>query len=227
MPCNEIAPRCDTRQNANGMQLWSGKPILLGKIMEDEHNEIQERSAREIAERILALVAVVAHAQHQEWVADWTRQFGIHHYFSDSEQSFFNETAPGKQAIIDFSWRAEALVSLVFALQGLPDMPPLSAQFCVLNSDFIEEAMKNPNSFLISASKRDSDEIHEMEGFLYHQHWRIRDRQLGFNVGAGHALESGELPVDELNSSVVLERRYGLSWVVGFGEDWDNVPTDT
>jgi hypothetical protein len=195
--------------------------------MEDEHVEIKERSSLEIADRTLALVAIVARAQQQEWVGDWTRQFGIRDYFSDLERSFFDEATPDQQAIVNFSWRAEALVSLVWALGGLQEMPSLSEQFWVLDSDFIEEAMKNPNSFRLSASKRSSDEIQEMEGFLYHQHWRVRDKQLGFNVGASHALEPGELPVDDLNSSVVLERRYGLSWVVGFGEDWDDVPTDT
>jgi hypothetical protein len=31
----------------------------------------------------------------------------------------------------------------------------------------------------------------------------------------------------EINPGVVYERRYGLSWVIGWGEDWDEVPTDT
>ncbi len=106
-------------------------------------------------------------------------------------------------------------------------MPPLSEQFWVLDTDFIEAAMKNPNSLRLSAAKRPSQEIEAMEGFLYHQHWRVRDRQLEFNVGASNPLEPGEIPVDELNSSVVYERRYGLSWVSGWGDDWDDVPTDT
>lgn len=195
--------------------------------MGDEHVEIKERSSLEIAERTLALVAIVARAQQQEWVGDWTRQFGILDYFSDLERTFFDDAAPDQQALVDFSWRAEALVSLVWSLGGVQVMPPLSEQFWVLDSDFIEAAMKNPNSFRLSTSKRPSDEIQEMEGFLYHQHWRMRDNQLGFNVGAAHLLEPGELPVEDLNSSVVFERRYGLSWVVGFGEDWDDVPTDT
>lgn len=195
--------------------------------MEDEHVEIKERSSLKIAERTLALVAIVARAQQQEWVGGWARQFGILDYFSDLERTFFDEAEPDQQALVNFSWRAEALVSLVWSLGGLKVMPPLSEQFWVLDSDFIEAAMKDPNSFRLSTSKRPSAEIQEMERFLYHQHWRMRDNQLGFNVGAAHALEPGELPVEDLNSSVVFERRYGLSWVVEFGEDWDDVPTDT
>jgi hypothetical protein len=195
--------------------------------MESENIELKERSSLEIADRLLALVAIVARAQQQEWVGDWVRQFGIHDYFSDGERIFIAETEPTEQAVVNFSWRSEALVSLVWSLGGLEMMPPLSDQFWVLDTDFIAAAMKNPNSFRLSATKRPSDEIQEMEGFLYHQHWRVRDKQLGFNAGAGYALKSGELPVDDLNPSVVLERRYGLSWIVGCGEDWDDVPTDT
>ena len=195
--------------------------------MEDENIELRERSSLEIADRLLALVAIVARTQEQEWVGDWVRQFGIDDYFSDGERIFFADAEPTEEAVMNFSWRAEALVSLVWSLGGLEQMPPLSDQFWVLDTDFIAAATKNPNSFRLSAAKRPSAEIDEMEGFLYHQHWRVRDKELGFNVGAGYALESGELPVEDLNSSVVLERRYGLSWIVGCGEDWDDVPTDT
>lgn len=200
---------------------------MRAKKMENESIEIKERSSLEIAERVLALVAIVARSQKQEWVRDWCRQFGIRDYLSDAERSFFDDNAPDGQTIMNFSWRAEALVSLVWTLWGLQEMPPLSQQFWALETDFIEVAMKNPNSFRLSATKRPSEEIQEMEGFLYHQHWRVRDKQLGFNVGAAYKLEPGEIPVDDLNSSVVYERRYGLSWVVGWGNDWDDVPTDT
>ena len=195
--------------------------------MEDENIELKERTSLEIADRLLALVAIVARAKKQEWVGDWVLQFGIHDYFSNGERIFFAETEPTEQAIVDFSWRAEALVSLVWSLGGLDHMPPLTDQFWVLDTDFVAAAMKNPNSFRLSATKRPSEEIQEMEGFLYHQHWRVRDKQLGFNVGPGCTFEPGELPVDDLNPSVVCERRYGLSWIVGCGEDWDDVPTDT
>ncbi|CAN5909545.1 DUF4272 domain-containing protein [soil metagenome] len=195
--------------------------------MKDESIELKERSSLEIAERTLALVAIIARAQQQDWVGDWARQFNIHDYFSDEELGFFDTPAPDHQIAVNFSWKAESLVALVWSLGDLREMPPLSEQFWVLDTDFIKVAMRNPNSFRFSATKRPSEEINEMDGFLYHQHWRVRDKQLGFNVGAAHPLAVGELPVDQLNSSVVLERRYGLSWIVGWGENWDDVPTDT
>jgi len=65
-----------------------------------------------------------------------------------------------------------------------------------------------------------------MESGLYHQHWRVRDAEL---VGIGQFLEPrpDDPPIEDLDPSIVYERRYALSWLVGWGEDWDNVPTDT
>ena len=154
-------------------------------------------------------------------------RFAIHEFLSQSERVFLDSSSPTEQAIRDFSWRAEALVSLVWALGGIHEMPPLSEQAWVLELPFVEQAVRDPAMFRQLATKRPSNEIEAMEGFLYHQHWRVRDRQLGLNVGASMPLQDGELPIDQLIPSVVYERRYGLSWIVGWGTDWDTVPTDT
>jgi len=55
-----------------------------------------------------------------------------------------------------------------------------------------------------------------MEYDLFDSHWKVRDAQL----------HNKEMP-KELNGSVVYERRYGMSWIIGHGENWDDVPTDT
>jgi hypothetical protein len=49
-------------------------------------------------------------------------------------------------------------------------------------------------------------------------------RDMGFNNGEPD--EDG-ININELNSGIVYERRYGMSWVLGYGESWDDVPTDT
>lgn len=33
--------------------------------------------------------------------------------------------------------------------------------------------------------------------------------------------------LDDLDPGVVLERRYALCWLLGEGDNWDVVPTDT
>lgn len=76
--------------------------------------------------------------------------------------------------------------------------------------------MKDPKAFIAQAQLRPAADIEAAEGELYQQHWRVRDAQL-FNK---------PMP-DELHPGVVYERRYALSWLVGYGDDWDEVPTDT
>jgi hypothetical protein len=197
--------------------------------MEDENEEItlNERSAIEIAERLLALLAVTARSENNDWIHGWVERFGIRAYLSPTELDFFDSETPDPQAVMDHGWRLEAMVSLMWSLGGLPEMPSLTEQFRPGESGIIQSALKNPHSFRLSAVKRLSEELDEMELFLYHQHWRVRDAQLGFNHGAKLPLQEGELPVEMLNPSIVLERRYAMSWVVGWGDSWDEVPTDT
>ncbi|ADE53340.1 DUF4272 domain-containing protein [Coraliomargarita akajimensis] len=194
---------------------------------ESEDIEISIRSSHEIAGRVLALVAVVAKSQKQNWVRDWVERNEITNLLSAAEKDFLADENPEQQQVVNFSWRAEALVSLVWSLGGISEMPALSEQHWLLENEFITAAMNDPKSFIAKSERRPDNELENMEGFLYHQHWRVRDNQLGLNVGAKMPLEEGELPIEELNSSVVYERRYGLSWIVGCGEDWDEVPTDT
>ena len=63
-----------------------------------------------------------------------------------------------------------------------------------------------------------------MEEFLYHQHWRVRDRDFGFN---NDEPDPTDPPIEALDTGIVTERRYGMSWVAGDGDTWDEVPTDT
>ena len=52
----------------------------------------------------------------------------------------------------------------------------------------------------------------------------MRDRDHGFNND-----EPGvdDPDIKSLNSGLVYERRYAMSWIVGHGDSWDDVPTDT
>jgi hypothetical protein len=102
----------------------------------------------------------------------------LQQFLSAAEVAFVDEKTPSEESRVAFSWRAEAMVSLLWALNGLPEMPPLMMQFEVFGVEMVKSALKDPH-------------------------------------------------IEELNHGIVYERRYGLSWLVGWGEDWDNVPTDT
>lgn len=177
------------------------------------------RTAREAAHRLLVLMAVTsrAHEEVAEQTVHWVRENGIDAFFSPRERVFYySREQPADQDVFDFSWRAEALVSIAWALGEFGEFPPLNEQTDIWEIPLVQRAVDSPKDFIARAALRPANEIERMESELYHQHWRVRDAQL-FNK---------PMP-PELDPGVVHERRYGLSWLVGWGDDWDDVPTDT
>ena len=187
---------------------------MTDNLEDDGELELHPRTARQTAERFLALVAVAAQAHQQD--TEWVRQQGVDGFFSMDERAFFFDAQPAPQEVVNFSWRAEALCALCWALGGGPGFPALNQRADIWGLEMLQQAMAAPGIFIDQAQLRPAQEIEEMEAHLYQQHWRVRDAQL-FNK-----------PVpEELCPSIVYERRYALSWLVGWGDDWDEVPTDT
>lgn len=185
------------------------------------------KSAEETAQRVLALLVVLGKVYDPERSAAWMRTHNLHQFLSPAEAAFVEAAQPAEKSRIAFSWRAEAMVSLLWALKALPQMPRFDEQVDVFTIEAVQAAVKDPLAFVSKAQLRDAQEISDMESNLHHQHWRVRDRDLGFNVGKTLEPQPGDPPIEELDSGIVYERRYGLSWLVGWGEDWDDVPTDT
>jgi hypothetical protein len=192
----------------------------------DAKDELMPKSAQQTAQRVLALLVAVGKVHDPERCVAWMKKHNLQQFLSPAEVAFVEEETPSEESRVAFSWRAEAMVSLLWALRALPEMPPLNDQFEAFEVDVVREALKDPLAFVSNARLRNAQEISDMESNLYHQHWRVRDAEL---VGIAKVLEpqAGDPPIEELNPGIVYERRYGLSWLVGWGEDWDNVPTDT
>ncbi|MCB0479597.1 MAG: DUF4272 domain-containing protein [Crocinitomicaceae bacterium] len=201
------------------MWKWFKKKEDKSTIMEEE-SEDRERTFRErmeVGKRILALLAVIGkvHDDNPQF-NNWFERNKIEEYLSEKEKTLWQSENPSKEELIKFSWRAEALTSLLWAAKMIENMPGLNKQYNIFSNPKVLEILKNPESFLNTIELRNEKEIEEMEEELYEQHWRVRDAQLF----------KKPMP-NELAPSIVYERRYGLSWIVGWGEDWDHVPTDT
>lgn len=192
----------------------------------EANDELKPKSPEQTAQRVLALLVAVGKVHDPERCIAWMKRHNLQQFLSPAESAFVEQETPSAELRVAFSWRAEAMVSLLWALNALPEMPPLNQQFEVFGIEMVQGALKDPPAFVSTARLRNAQEISDMEANLYHQHWRVRDAQL---VGIGKFLEPqpGDRPIEELNPGIVYERRYGLSWLVGWGEDWDNVPTDT
>jgi hypothetical protein len=185
------------------------------------------KSAEETAQRVLALLVTVGKVYDPERFVDWMKRYNLHQFLSPAEAAFVDDNHPTEKSVITFSWRSEAMVSLLWALNILPTMPPFNEPFNIYAIDEVLAALNDPLAFVSQVRLRDAQEICDMESHLYHQHWRVRDRDLGLNVGKSLEPRPDDPPIEQLNSGIVYERRYGLSWLAGWGEDWDNVSTDT
>jgi hypothetical protein len=176
------------------------------------------RVARDVAERCLALIAVISHSYpaRRAKLPAWLHEHGILAFLSPQETTFVNDPEPAEHDIVQFSWRTEALAALLWALGGLPSLQPLNQQADLGQNVMFLSAARDPETFVVSAALRPDAHLDDAEAHLYHQHWRVRDAELFHKP----------MP-PELDPGIVYERRYALSWLVGWGDDWDNVPTDT
>ena len=190
-------------------------------------DRLKPRSPQEVAQRVLAILVLIGKVHEPQHITKWMERNNIRPFLSPREADFIDDDAPSEQARVAASWRAEAAVSLVWALGGISEMPPLNEQFSIFNNEMVRSALKDPPAFIANARLRDAEELGAMEHHLYHQHWRVRDAELGFNVGKSLDPLPDDPPIEELDPGIVCERRYGLSWLVGWGADWDHVPTDT
>ncbi len=197
--------------------------FLAPAAHEDNHGDMACRSAAEVAQRLLALAAVVSRAQMlaqgvQHPVIDqaWLQSHGIAGFFSASEAAFWQDPQPGRQALVDFSWRAEAMLPMVWALGGMPALPPSDERASIWAWPLLQQAIQSPAQFIVQACLRAEEVIANEEERLVDEHWQVTDARLHRKPMPAH-----------LDSGIVLERRYALSWMIGYGEDWDCVPVDT
>ena len=190
----------------------------VDNLSDEEDFDLKIRTSQDVGTRILALMAVIGkvHQGNDERFWNWLENNSIKSYLSDNEKHFIETDSPAHQQLANFSWRAEALVSLLWSIRILETMPALSEQFSVYSIEQLNFVTQNSMTFLNNIKLRPDSELEKMEEKLFHAHWQVRDAQLFRKT----------MP-KELNPEVVYERRYALSWLIGWGDDWDNVPTDT
>jgi hypothetical protein len=189
-------------------------------------DELTPRSAQQAAQRVLALLIAVGKVHDPKGCVAWMKRHKLQKYLSPAEIAFVNKKTPSEKSRVSFSWRAEAMVSLLWALKGLRKMPPMDEQFDVFGVAMVLSALNDPQAFVSQARLRSAKQIRDMESDLHHQHWRVRDAEL-FGIGRFYEPQPDDPPIEKLDHAIVYQRRYGLSWLVGWGEDWDQVPTDT
>jgi Domain of unknown function (DUF4272) len=189
---------------------------------ENVQNEYGEhiQSADEVARRCVVLYAVLAagHNEPRDKLVAWLQQEGIWDAVSPQKSRFLRSESPSRDQCINATWRAEALLPLLWSLTRIAEMPS-PTQLCdvQLIRGVLPPIFGSVKEFIFSARLRSAAAIRDATEEIYQIHWQVRDTQLN----------SKPIPAG-FNSGVVQERHYALNWLTGYGgRHWDDVKTDT
>jgi hypothetical protein len=170
---------------------------------------MQARSAGEVAGRVVALIAVIDEARQDqvELMHSWVARFAIARHFTPNEAQFFAARGGATRAVrVDFSWRAEGLLALIWALGGIEDMPSLERPNEHIDSPLLTLAAQSPDDFLAQAQLRPLAQIEAMKARL---------------IEAMRQLRGARSAASEWDPAVVYERCNALAWLLDDEEDWD------
>lgn len=181
----------------------------------------QLRTARETAERLLLLAsacAVAADRSLRTPIRTWLKHERIWTSASPAERRFLETSRSTTKAAIAFSWNAEGVYVLGWALRLAPTLlPPTAPASPGSILDRIPAPGESVASFLNGARLRPAPEIRAAATHLRAAHWSCRDA----------ALHSRSEP-HGYDIEVVQERRRAANWLICHeGADWDRVATDT
>lgn len=188
------------------------------EVDDDDSIEFRPKTSLEAAQRVLALLAVVDRIYENPpiRIRTWVNDNEVAQYFSAEERGFFFSDKITEKQRVKFSWRAEALGVLLWALSGMNRMPSLEEKVDLSKIDMVKDAIQRTSEFLRDAALRTDDEVYDLELSMCEAHWLVRDAQI-----------HGKRPPANVNPGLVQERRHATCWLIGMGEDWDDVPIDT
>ena len=191
----------------------------MADLPSDAFEQLPLRSAPEVARRCLILYAVVAagHKSPREELVRWLLREALWESVSTEESAFLRSSSPSRQQMIGATWRAEALLTLLWALARIQALPPPTGQCDVpLIRSALPPLLGSTSEFISKASIRNEAEIIDVHEDTYQAHWAVRDAVIN------------DRPVpDRYNLEILQERHHALNWLIFPEQGWDDVTTDT
>jgi Domain of unknown function (DUF4272) len=175
------------------------------------------RHPYEVAQRVLAILAVLDRTFSQDAAPtlEWVYSYGIDRYFSTAERDFYFARDVTEEERVNFSWLAESLAMMLWSLGYVDDLPPLDRRFNPTDIPYLYNITNSTAQFLGDACLRHPDALTIAEEQHCQAHWQ-----------AMHAETSTRAISCAIDPEIIYERRYAISWLVGWGESWENVPLD-
>ena len=161
----------------------------------------------------------INNGRYQESVEYFSKvldKFNVKEYLNAKEKRIFDGTY-SKQDAIDIDWEYETYWAIIWAL-GLVENDISDASNicdCIKAYSFISNS-KDYEDFKAKCHIRSKDEILDMLDLYFRYDWAITEKRI-----------KPETPIGQLNSSVVIERRRGLEWLISDKVDWYDISLNT
>lgn len=131
------------------------------------------------------------------------------------EREFIYSNRPTEQAIVDMSWRYEALLPLQWALNWQA-LLPFAGAVCDVAS-LVDKGMQYCEQGLSTVTLRSSSELLDALDLHFRLHW----------IAGDFRIKGKQLPVS-IMEGVIQECHHALNWLTSFeNADWDKVDTAT
>jgi hypothetical protein len=184
----------------------------------EEENEVQIRSPKDIAKRVLILIYLCYVAEEQgakAEVIEFLKSEKLWDSVSADEKELFQEELTDKQKI-NISWRSEAIWLLLWTINKVDrlDLPQNEVSIPDILG-CLPKPMTSTKDFIDSATIRTTSDILNVSDLTYRLHWATRNSELNNSQ------------TTDLNSSIVSERHYAINWVTYYADNWDDITTDT
>jgi hypothetical protein len=185
--------------------------------------EEEFQTPHDVGRRILVLWAIsflASNLNDKEEIESWLKRTALWDNVSEREKKLFTEDL-SQRALVDFSWRVEAVIVLCWAVNLLEDLPGLDSE---LTDEELDDLMarlpigENPGFFLSTLTYRNREAIF-IENIINEMITSYL-RNLMF---------SDKKDKPDINPIISFERHYALNWVRKFGEiaEWDETDTST
>lgn len=139
------------------------------------------------------------------------KKFGLEDELNSKEKRIVDGTY-SEQDVIDMDWEYETFWALLWSLGLIEDIKDASITCdCDKAMDLIS-SVKSLEDFKAKCQLRNIKEILDMEDLYYRYNWAINDKKVNEAAQIGN-----------LSSSVVIERRRGLDWIIEPEKDWYNI----
>ncbi|MFZ2988360.1 MAG: DUF4272 domain-containing protein [Ideonella sp.] len=175
------------------------------------------RTPAEVAQRVLALMAVSFAAKDLVGARAWVKKHALEAVLSPKERGFIQAATRDHKQVVQLSWRIEGTAPLLWALGRISKMPSFSEQLSLDHGPLLRSIIDDPALLMRSLKLRSSDEIWSAQAQALSAHWKIRDA----------SLNRRPIPFG-LDPDLITERHHALNWLVRDGaKEWDDVETNT